>query len=255
MYCKLCGGSGPLQVSHILSKFVYKPLKADDGRIYVLSSDPKQKTYKIQDGVKEKLLCVGCEQKRSRWETYVSNKWHRGELDSDTDPYQITGLDYAAFKLFLLSTLYMAHLSDHGMFREVKLDTVRHFKLRWMLQNSDPGESDEFGCCMFALEEEELDTKQFIDKAVSTIIRKGENEAEAPGNIPPTRGDLVAHRFVFGGFLWTFLEPLGIQLSEDVKRFFISKDGTITVRKKKIRDLPFIMESIFEFHRLGKLNI
>ena len=254
MNCQLCGGRSPLQVSHILSKFIHKPLKAGNGRMYVLSSDPNQRTYTIQDGVKEKLLCVDCEQKRSRWETYFSNKWHRRELEGNTSPYQITGLDYAKFKLFLLSTLYMAHLSSHGLFKDVKLDPDSFLKLRRMLQNGDPGEPDEFGCSMCALEEEGIDSREYIDKAVSMIIRPGTREALGLGTSSPTKGDVVGHRFVFGGFIWTFLEPFGFPIPEAAKRFFISKDGTIMVLKKRILDLPFLMDSFFDFHRLGKLN-
>ncbi|HEV8711797.1 MAG TPA: BrnT family toxin [Candidatus Binatia bacterium] len=47
-----------------------------------------KKIERYKYGVKEYLLCGECEAKRSKWETYFSNKWHRGELFGGSDPYR-----------------------------------------------------------------------------------------------------------------------------------------------------------------------
>ena len=106
MACVLCQKDRKLKESHILSRFIYKPLKKLEGKMYVLTEAPSQKSRPIQDGVKDYLLCGECEAKRSKGETYFSHKWHGGELFGQNNPYTIERLDSSKFKLFLMSTLF-----------------------------------------------------------------------------------------------------------------------------------------------------
>jgi hypothetical protein len=237
MACALCKKRNELKESHILSKFFYKPLKTIDGKIYVLTDDPSHKNLIVQDGIKEYLLCGACESKRSKWETYFSNKWHRGELFGKTDSYEIEGLDYSNFKLFLMSLLFMASISNDPLFADVKLTPTRFERLRQMVDAMDPGEVDEYGCSIRLLEDDHVDPKMLIGKA-ETINVTG----------------VPVHRFLFGGFSLAFIDSEGINIGVDVRQTYITKEGTIRIRKKQLRDLDYMIITLRNLKEQRKLD-
>jgi hypothetical protein len=237
MACALCKKRNELKESHILSKFFYKPLKTIDGKIYVLTDDPSHKNLIVQDGIKEYLLCGACESKRSKWETYFSNKWHRGELFGKTDSYEIEGLDYSNFKLFLMSLLFMASISNDPLFADVKLTPTRFERLRQMVDAMDPGEVDEYGCSIRLLEDDHVDPKMLIGKA-ETINVTG----------------VPVHRFLFGGFSLAFIDSEGINIGEDIKSTYIKKSGSVLIRRKKLSELGYIMKTLKNLNDQGKLD-
>jgi len=59
------------------------------------------------------------------------------------------GIDYKLFKLFQLSLLWRAGVSDRPIFKEVALGRHQEI-LRRMLLDDDPGESHKYGCIMLA---------------------------------------------------------------------------------------------------------
>jgi len=68
--CALCGGSADLRLSHIVPRFVWDWLKRSSGTgFFRLGSMPNKRE---QDGLKERLLCGGCEQLFSGWEKQVA---------------------------------------------------------------------------------------------------------------------------------------------------------------------------------------
>ncbi|MCK4578481.1 MAG: hypothetical protein KAU50_06805 [Candidatus Marinimicrobia bacterium] len=237
MTCPICQQSDDLCESHILSKFVYKPLKEEEGHFYVLSNDPERPTYTIQGGVIERLLCLDCEAKRNRWETYVANKIHRGDLICSTYPHKVEGLDYARFKLFMMSTLFMASLSNDEMFASVTMRPDRQELLRQLLDKENPGSREDFACMLWALTSSELDTRRLIIHPVT---------------VPGTGA--VFHRFVFAGFMWIVGDFQGLQPSTTVLDRFLTPQGSLIVNKKDIMDLEFLTDTFAEFRRLGKLD-
>lgn len=66
--CKLCQAQGDLQLSHIVPSFVFKWLKKDG---YIRHAENIDR--RIQDGEKDYLLCVLCEQRLNAWETQFAN--------------------------------------------------------------------------------------------------------------------------------------------------------------------------------------
>lgn len=65
--CALCQNEKPILESHIIPKFVFKWLK-ETGSIFL--RNPSKPNVRLQDGIKERLLCFECEQKLS-----LSEKW------------------------------------------------------------------------------------------------------------------------------------------------------------------------------------
>lgn len=237
MICPLCQQSNKLCDSHILSKFVYKTLKENEGHFYVLSNDPTTPTYPVQDGVTERLLCLNCEAKRNRWETYVANKINRGELLSSKYPHHVEGLDYTRFKLFMMSTLFVAALSNHGMFASVSMKPERMEVLRQLIDNENTGVREDFPCSLVALTSSEVDTRQLILDAVTI----------------PSQG-AIFHRFVFSGFMWIVGDFQGLQPPNSVLDRFLTPNGDLIIDNKDILDIGFVMDYFAEFQKLGKLD-
>ena len=70
MTCRLCSGDHPLQRSHVIPEFMYKPIYNPLHQIYMFQEGRRVKI--LQSGVRERLLCRGCEQRFSRYETYAA---------------------------------------------------------------------------------------------------------------------------------------------------------------------------------------
>jgi hypothetical protein len=65
--CRLCGKPSPLQRSHIIPEFLYRPLYDEKHRISVVKVGSDRIGY-LQKGFTEALLCFGCEQKLALYE-------------------------------------------------------------------------------------------------------------------------------------------------------------------------------------------
>lgn len=66
-YCRLCGNSDDLQLSHILPAFVFRWMRDSSGSGHIrMASAPNQR---VQDGLKRHWLCIACESLFSRSES------------------------------------------------------------------------------------------------------------------------------------------------------------------------------------------
>jgi hypothetical protein len=218
-----------------MSKFVYRPMKEQDGRMDVLSTDHCCSNAVVQDGFWQFLFCSRCEQLRSKWETYFSNKLNRGELKGSTNPYRITGLDYDKFKLFLLSTLFAASISDHPFFRKIKLQASSEETLRQMLLTQDPGHPHEFGCTIVAIQ-----------------IEEGQDEEIVFSPFTVQSNGCSIHIFIFSGFWLTFVE--GGNVAQSLAGTFLKRGGSILIHKRKLTEVQFLMNAITDLDRQGKLE-
>src|SRR3989338_10236365 len=72
MICKLCGINDELQNSHIIPSFIYRWLKETSGTGFLRFGQTPNK--RVQDGLKDYLLCSSCEGLFQKWETEFANK-------------------------------------------------------------------------------------------------------------------------------------------------------------------------------------
>lgn len=188
--CALCLEEKKLCHSHIIPEFLYKSLYNDDHRIEVLSILPHRKDWYEQKGLREYLLCAACEQKLSVWEGYGRKVLNGGtpfEASQEGRLVTVKGLHYEHFKLFQLSLLWRASISKLTFFERVTLGAHEE-KLRIMLHASIPGTALEYPCIMFAL-------KSATGVITDLIVQPEKIRLEGH----------IAYKFVFGGFLWTFI--------------------------------------------------
>src|ERR1035437_1030012 len=146
--CRLCKQPADLRDSHVFPEFVYRP-SYDGTHTAVLLDMQAGVKGRREKGFTESMLCDACENRFSKWEDYFARIWlHRtnnirpaslvaGQLIT------VAGLDYAPFKLFHMSVLWRAGVSNRREFDAVTLGT-REQALRLALLASDPGRPDEF---------------------------------------------------------------------------------------------------------------
>jgi len=70
--CRLCDKEKPLEISHIVPKFIFRHLKKTSPTGYIRATENPNRP--VQDGIKLPFLCGDCEDIFSKWETLFANK-------------------------------------------------------------------------------------------------------------------------------------------------------------------------------------
>jgi hypothetical protein len=122
MTCPLCTKAGPLRNSHVIPEFLYSSAYDEKHRIGVTKAGARGMRL-IQKGIREHLLCDGCEQMlNTRYEQPMSNAWSGlvpGEVPGDS--HLLETVDYHTFKLFDLSILWRASIAQGPEWSSVSL--------------------------------------------------------------------------------------------------------------------------------------
>lgn len=151
--CRLCEKTRELHRSHVIPEFCYVGYDHLHRLIEIHRHRPRSRF--IQKGFREPLLCHTCEQLlNDRYEKPMKAAWFdnpklpplvsSGEL-------LITGLDYAAFKLFHLSVLWRATVAVDGEYGPVRLPPRDAANMRRMVFEGDPGLSTQYPVLGLAL--------------------------------------------------------------------------------------------------------
>jgi hypothetical protein len=150
--CRLCQAENGLRFSHIFPEFLYKPLYDEKHRLIAIKAEPKPDGNKdlLQKGIREYLLCADCEQHLSKFERYASQVL-RELPDTSREPpgavIRVTGIDYVRFKLFQLSLLWRAGISNQASFQGIYLGPHEQ-RLRQMIREENPGGPLDYGCVL-----------------------------------------------------------------------------------------------------------
>ena len=208
----------------------------DIHRFHVLSSVPDLPDSMAQKGLREKLLCGGCETHLSRFEKYARGVLSGGvplDYKKEGRVVQVYGVDYTQFKLFQLSILWRAGVSTLQMFEKVELGP-HESTLRRMLLESDPGYEHSYACIMFGLVDESGNRMDMI--------------------VQPRKIHIDGHacyRFIVGGFMWVFFvtnrKPTG-----SYKVGFLKATGELVFVIKNILEAKDIVNFAKARGRLGR---
>lgn len=114
MLCALCHKSEKLNNLHIIPEFFYKHLYDEEHRFSAIPLSKEQREYYLQKGLRDSLFCAECETLISKYENYVSKVFYGGtEIKVKNDnPIQLSGISYEKFKIFQLSILFRASVSN-----------------------------------------------------------------------------------------------------------------------------------------------
>ncbi len=166
--CRLCNQARPLlRKSHIIPEFMYASLYDKHHKLYKLAPADYVKgegrVERHSSGEYEAdILCKECDGVIiSRYETYAhevlfGTNQERSEMMTCHSLVRPGGIkytlrenvEYARFRLFLLSVLWRASISRRPLFKEVSLGPYEE-RVRQMVLIGDPGNPEEFPVVLF----------------------------------------------------------------------------------------------------------
>jgi hypothetical protein len=222
----LCRDPGDLRRSHIIPEFFYRLVYDEKHRFLRTSTDPTDPAVLHQKGLREFLLCQGCETRLSAWETYASKVIKGGlalDYEKDDGGFTVHGVEYAPFKLFGMSLLWRAAVSSLPEFSEVQLGRHQE-RLRRMLHEGSPGRAYEYGFSMVFPPDPRA--QELFSHAIS----------------PPHVARYGAHhvyRFMLGVTIWLF--PVSSHMSElDESIPSLKEDGTLRIQNGGRQTVEFL---------------
>ncbi len=154
--CELCLSPATLCQSHIIPEFCYKSIYDAKHRAVVVNpTDPSDQGY-AQKGARSKILCQGCERLiNDRYEKAFKAYWYDGDalapFRAGKEAQWLHDIDYSSFKLFHLSVLFRASVSNHPNYHEVDLGPHEDC-IRQMVLEQDPREDWRYAVMCSAVE-------------------------------------------------------------------------------------------------------
>jgi len=239
MKCKLCHNDKELRNSHIIPEFFYKPLYDEKHRFNVIPLNEEQKFRYEQKGLRERLLCGDCENKLSKWEDHVRRIFYGGKeiLITNGNPIKIERIDYAKFKLFQLSLLWRASVSEMDFFKQVSLGPHEE-KIRQMLLNEDPGSKLKYPCLFIMVL---MGPNKVLDDFIS------------PPNFLKINGHRT-YRFIFGGGFWIYFVSSHTQMlnSSRIVKFFLNENGLFLIPLVPANRIEYFLNLAKNFVKYNK---
>jgi len=155
MNCKLCGKDKKLIRAHIIPKSLWKPLFDAKQPSEIHANTPTFNAKKSLVGVYDTgIVCAQCESVFSPWDDYAQKLFLAKPMEKkyvikngQKIAYVESAIDYAKLKLFFISLLWKAAVSNHYFFSRVNVGSFEP-QLRRMIQKGDPGDPDMFAVVM-----------------------------------------------------------------------------------------------------------
>jgi hypothetical protein len=212
--CALCLKEKELCNSHIIPEFFYKPLYDEKHRLQLIPSINEEKTHYEQKGLRENLLCEECEEQLSRFEKYTSQLFYggMGVYVTNENPIRIEGIDYKKFKLFQLSLIFRASVSNLDFFEKINLGPHEE-KIRKMLIDENPGGENDYPCLVLI---PKMKGRPMSDELILTPeeIKKFEGHRQ--------------YRFILGGCFWVYIVSSHTSMFS-FKKFFLKENGKLLI--------------------------
>jgi hypothetical protein len=232
MICKLCLQDKPLQNSHIVPEFFYKPSYDKKHQIYARIGRKLADMPPLQKGLREHLLCWDCEQKLSPYEKYNRETLYGGVQITGSrkeNRIELTGLNYQRVRVFYLSLLWRMSIASHRFWKEVDLGPHQE-RVRELVLQEDPGEPHDYGVyCIAPL---------FDGQLLTDFILQPDFKRNHSGRF---------YRLVLGGFLFMFYVS-AVRLQKVGEQMFIQKDGSWIIPVRNAQNIDFLKK---EAKRIG----
>lgn len=166
--CCLCGLEKQLVKAHIIPIKLYKPIReASSSELSsrqapnIYSVGTEQKPKQIQSGIYDlSILCKECDGDLiGPWDNYgqtfllspSSPENYLIDNVGKTAAYRIDKFDYKQLKLFFMSMLWRAAITNNEFFNPIKLGSCEE-KLKNMILANDLGSENEFSVILFKYE-------------------------------------------------------------------------------------------------------
>lgn len=242
--CALCLRIAPLQASHIIPEFCYRPLYDAQHRAHIIrgnAADPAPPF--TQQGTRYPLLCRDCEQHLNRnFEAKVARYWNRNTTPIPTPvpggTFTIQVPNYADFKLFHMSILWRAGMAqrraaEQTEYVNVYLTDSHAERLRNCLLNCDPGGADSYPIMATAIVDP-LHPGELVDELI----------------VPPMATNLFgmhAYMFVFGGCQWVYF--CSGHFDYRLNPYRLKTDGSMPMIRTPFTELEDVMRITGEHAR------
>lgn len=156
--CSLCGKERRLVDSHIIPMSFYDlPPKGDVLRLH--SSKPEAKAKRAPNGIYDQILCEECEARLSPWDDYAfrllseePRNLETGQIAHDTWVEIRPSFDYEKLKLFALSVLWRAQVTERDTFRAIRLGPYAE-RARRLIAAAYPGDERTFATFFSSFDE------------------------------------------------------------------------------------------------------
>ena len=239
--CALCKIPKPLQRSHIIPEFCYKPLYDNIHRAHLLDRrHTAGKARFIQKGEREPLLCFDCEQfLNDNFEKPFLADWM--EAAAIPNPMHDRAVmhrvpDYARFKLFHMSVLWRAGVATDETWENITIPPRHEERLRTMLLARDPGREEDYPIICFGSVDHE--NRPLLD----LISQPTDNKVFS----------MNAFQFIFGGATWHYV--CSSHYDRQAACLHLKADGTLPIARDNIFENPNVAEIAgAELKRLGIL--
>src|ERR1051326_1929174 len=159
MRCKLCGLDKKLIEAHVIPRSFFRidPQEKQPSRL--VTNVEGRYAQKIPKGVYDaSIVCEECERTFSGWDDYADElflkSWDKFEKithEGQEIGYSLPSYDYPKLKLFFLSVLWRAAVSDHVMFAKIDLGP-RELPLKESVLRSEAGDINHFGVVLQAFD-------------------------------------------------------------------------------------------------------
>ena len=236
MTCKLCEKDRPLGKSHIFPEWLYTPIYDEDGGIFDRSMRKIRNRRTRPVVLYERLFCEECEQRIGKWEGYAHDVFFgddpRLKLADLGSRFVVSGVKYAPFKLFQMSLIWRASISNRPEVHRINLGPHAE-RLRKILMEACPGENHKYGSILFfpSLSIQQM-TQDFIDP---------------PERAPYKFHGHTAYRGIFGGVIWMFIVSNHSEVLPN--EMFLSENGRLPFF---VFDVPAVESNLEMAFALGE---
>src|ERR1017187_4523881 len=224
--CRLCLREADLCNSHVVPEFFFAQLYDETHRYYAVTNTKGEQIRLLQKGMREKLLCLNCENQFSGYEHHARSVLYGGTevaCEELGQGFRVHGIEYGLFKLFLMSLLWRLAITSLRFWRVLDLGEHHQERLRAMLLSGNPGEPWQYGCTVIGLLHEGKPFKDLISS--------------------PAWGKVQGHRvyaLAVGGFLFSFF--VSSHKPDFVEEAFLQKSGSRLVMRQEFTNIPFLVE-------------
>ena len=222
--CKLCGNVKVLVDSHIIPEAFFRIMGEDLSKVKIYSSDKEVFPKKARKGAYDQIVCVDCENIFGPWDQYAAeflldkNNFSDPIVDENGDiqGFEIPSVDYKRLKLFSLSLLWRASVSDHILFDSVDIGPANEAILADMILESNPGGPGDYPVVIC----------KYDDRPASTVIGSARRLRTQEG--------INFYKIYFGGF--EFSIKVDRQEDEAFSKLRLEVGKTFPVLYEKIGD-------------------
>ena len=149
--------------AHIIPEGFFRLLRHENIAPEMHSNTPGSFPRRMQVGTYDStILCSQCDGKMAPWDDYGQQVLIRRfsdavkiSLQGKTVAWRIEKFDYRRLKLFFMSVLWRASVSKQTFYKRISLGPFED-RLRAMILNEDPGDSQEFAVVLARFEDVEI---------------------------------------------------------------------------------------------------